>query len=93
MEKGSVHCKMVSVTFSNKTRNKSVCRNCRPISLISYLNLFDVVFFLFIFLISFQISSHRLLLNLLISGTSFVTYFGFEQHGHNIAGKRSLGLD
>ncbi|KAL5664714.1 hypothetical protein ACJX0J_024822, partial [Zea mays] len=27
----------------------------------------------------------ELLLNLLISGTSFVTYFGFEQHGHNIA--------
>jgi uncharacterized membrane protein len=86
-------CKMVSVTFSNKTRHKSVCSNCRPISLVSYLNLIDVVLFLFILLISFQISSHQLLLNLLILGTSFVTYFGFEQHSHNIACKRSLGLD
>ncbi|AQK69139.1 hypothetical protein ZEAMMB73_Zm00001d015573 [Zea mays] len=39
--------------------------------------------------------SAELLLNLLISGTSFVTYFGFEQHGHNIADAKKddpLGL-
>ena len=73
--------------------HNSVFRNYWILILASHLILLDNVF---------TLDFADFLLNLIplvaswfagVSWTSFATYFGFEQHSHNIAGKEPFGID